>query len=63
MATRNPAETHQLRLVDEIPSFTRGFIHPEGGDCRISEPSTVFPGKINFHPTGSLFTIFGMMIW
>ena len=43
MATRNPGSTHQLRLVVEIPVFTciyKGFVHPNGGDRRISEPST-----------------------
>ena len=28
-------------LVVEIPLFTTGFMYPNGGDRRISEPSTV----------------------
>ena len=33
---------HQLRLVDEIPLFATGFLHPNGVFFRrVSEPSTV----------------------
>ena len=42
MATRNPGFTHELRLVVEIPLFTKGF-YTSQVVSRISEPSTVAP--------------------
>ena len=55
MATRNPAETHQLRLVVEIPIIYKGLYIQTVLVSRISEPSTSYGSqpfvRNPFHPS------------